>query len=53
MKHEPLLEVTGLAKEFAVKGMKNTVKAVDGISFSLNTLTSDQHFSHMYSLANS
>ena len=37
MKHEPLLEVTGLAKEFAVKGMKNTVKAVDGISFSLNT----------------
>lgn len=36
MNHEPLLEVTGLAKEFAVKGKKNTVKAVDGVSFSLN-----------------
>ena len=36
MKHEPLLEVTGLAKEFAVKGKKNTVKAVDGVSFSLS-----------------
>lgn len=36
MKHEPLLEVTAISKEFAVKGKKNSVKAVDGVSFSLN-----------------
>jgi len=36
MNHKPLLEVTDLAKEFAVKGKKNTIKAVDGVSFSLN-----------------
>lgn len=30
-----LLEVTGLAKEFVVKGKKNKIKAVDGVSFSL------------------
>jgi len=36
MKHEPLLEVTGIAKEFAIKGKKNTIKAVDSVSFSLN-----------------
>jgi oligopeptide/dipeptide ABC transporter ATP-binding protein len=36
MNHEPLLEVTAISKEFAVKGKKNSVKAVDGVSFSLN-----------------
>jgi len=36
MSHTPLLEVTGLAKDFAVKGKKNSIKAVDGVSFSLD-----------------
>ena len=36
MSTQPLLEVTGLAKEFTVKGNKNKIKAVDGVSFSLN-----------------
>ena len=36
MNHTPLLEVTGLAKDFAVKGKKNAIKAVDDVSFSLS-----------------
>lgn len=36
MSTQPLLQVTGLAKEFTVKGSKNKIKAVDGVSFSLN-----------------
>lgn len=36
MSHQPLLDVNGLAKEFAVKGKKKKIKAVDGVSFSLN-----------------
>lgn len=36
MNQHTLLEVTGLAKEFAVKGKKKKIKAVDGVSFSLN-----------------
>lgn len=36
MSHTPLLEVTGLAKDFPVKGKKNSIKAVDGVSFSLD-----------------
>jgi oligopeptide transport system ATP-binding protein len=36
MSTQPLLTVTGLAKEFAVKGKKSKIKAVDGVSFSLN-----------------
>jgi oligopeptide transport system ATP-binding protein len=36
MSNQPLLSVSGLAKEFAIKGNKNKIKAVDGVSFSLN-----------------
>lgn len=36
MSTQPFLAVTGLAKEFSVKGNKNKIKAVDGVSFSLN-----------------
>ena len=36
MSNQPLLSVSGLAKEFAIRGNKNKIKAVDGVSFSLN-----------------
>jgi oligopeptide transport system ATP-binding protein len=36
MSNQPLLQVTNIAKEFAIKGNKNKIKAVDGVSFSLN-----------------
>lgn len=36
MSNQPLLQVNGLAKEFALKGSKKKIKAVDGVSFSLN-----------------
>ena len=36
MSNQPLLKVSGLAKEFAIKGNKEKIKAVDGVSFSLN-----------------
>jgi oligopeptide transport system ATP-binding protein len=36
MSNQPLLQVTNIAKEFAIKGNKNKIKAVDGLSFSLN-----------------
>lgn len=36
MSTQPLLSVSGLAKEFTVKGNKNKIKAVDGVSFTLN-----------------
>ena len=36
MSNQPLLKVSGLAKEFAIKGNKERIKAVDGVSFSLN-----------------
>jgi len=36
MSSQPLLTVSGLAKEFAIKGKKQKIKAVDGVSFSLN-----------------
>ena len=36
MSNQPLLTVSGLAKEFAIKGNKQKIKAVDGVSFTLN-----------------
>lgn len=36
MSSQPLLTVSGLAREFAIKGKKQKIKAVDGVSFSLN-----------------
>jgi len=36
MSNQPLLTVSGLAKEFVIKGNKQKIKAVDGVSFSLN-----------------
>lgn len=36
MSNQPLLTVSGLAKEFVIKGNKQKIKAVDGVSFTLN-----------------
>lgn len=36
MSNQPLLSVSGLAKEFAIKGNKQKIKAVDGVSFTLS-----------------
>jgi oligopeptide/dipeptide ABC transporter ATP-binding protein len=36
MNNQPLLSVSGLAKEFVIKGNKQKIKAVDGVSFALN-----------------
>lgn len=36
MSNQPLLSVSGLAKEFAIKANKQRIKAVDGVSFALN-----------------
>jgi len=36
MSTQPLLTVNGLAKEFSIKASKKKVKAVDGVSFTLN-----------------
>jgi oligopeptide transport system ATP-binding protein len=36
MSKQPLLSVSGLAKEFVIKGNKQKIKAVDGVSFALN-----------------
>lgn len=36
MNNPPLLTVSGLAKAFAIKGNKQKIKAVDGVSFTLN-----------------
>ena len=36
MSNQPLLTVSGLAKEFAIKGNKQKIKAVNGVSFTLN-----------------
>lgn len=36
MSNQPLLNVSGLVKEFSIKGNKQKIRAVDGVSFSLN-----------------
>ena len=36
MSTQPLLNISGLAKEFSIKANKQKIKAVDGVSFTLN-----------------